>query len=208
MRRYETMVIIDPDLSEQDRTGLFDRIGERIAGQSGYLVERDEWGTRKLAYEIKKKPRGYYTRLDYCGSGELVNELERNFRIDDRFLKYMTVLLEEEVDVEALKEAAARKEAEEAAAKAEKEAAEAEKEASEAEKAAAEAEKKAAEEAAPAETESPVETETPEAASDTAAEAAPQAEPAAEAEPETGVEAKEETETPASSGDSEVKEGA
>jgi small subunit ribosomal protein S6 len=196
------MVIIDPDLSEQDRTGLFDRIGERITAQSGYLVERDEWGTRKLAYEIKNKPRGYYTRLDYCGSGELVNELERNFRIDDRFLKYMTVLLEKEVDVEALKEAAAQKEAEEAAARAEKEAAEAEKKA-------AEAEKKATEEAAAAaETESPAETEAPADESGEATEAAQQAEPAAEAAPETEDEAKAETESPASSGDSEVKEGA
>ncbi len=115
MRRYETMVIIDPEIPEQDRSGLFDRLGELITGQSGYLVECDEWGTRKLAYEIKKKPRGYYARLDYCGSGELVRELERNFRIDDRFLKYMTVLLDEEVDVEALKEEAARKKAEKAA---------------------------------------------------------------------------------------------
>jgi small subunit ribosomal protein S6 len=189
------MVIIDPEIPEQDRSGLFDRLGELITGQSGYLVECDEWGTRKLAYEIKKKPRGHYTRLDYCGSGELVNELERNFRIDDRFLKYMTVLIEKEVDVEALKEAAAQKEAEEAAARAEKEA--------------AEAEKKAAEEAAAtAESESPAETEAPAAESGEATEAAPQAEPAAEAAPETEDEAKAETETPASSGDSEVKEGA
>ncbi|MGD8367786.1 MAG: 30S ribosomal protein S6 [Desulfobacterales bacterium] len=115
MRRYETMVIIDPEIPEQDRSGLFDRLGELITGQSGYLVECDEWGTRKLAYEIKKKPRGYYARLDFCGSGELVRELERNFRIDDRFLKYMTVLLDEDADVEALKEEAARKKAEKAA---------------------------------------------------------------------------------------------
>jgi small subunit ribosomal protein S6 len=109
------MVIIDPEIPEQDRSGLFDRLGELITGQSGYLVECDEWGTRKLAYEIKKKPRGYYARLDFCGSGELVRELERNFRIDDRFLKYMTVLLDEDADVEALKEEAARKKAEKAA---------------------------------------------------------------------------------------------
>ena len=200
MRRYETMVIVDPDQPEQDRTGLLDRIDELIAGHSGYLVERDEWGTRKLAYEIKSKPRGYYTRLDYCGSGELVKELERNFRIDDRFLKYMTVLLDEDADVEALKEEAAQKEAEEAAAKAEKEAAEAEKkaaeEAAQAETEAAETEKKAAEEAAQAETEAASGSDAP----------AEEADAGPAPEPET--EAKSEPEAPAPDGDSEVKEGA
>ena len=72
MRRYETIVIVDPDVADQERTELFDRFGELIAGQSGYLVENDEWGSRKLAYPIKKKPRGFYLRLDYCGNGELV----------------------------------------------------------------------------------------------------------------------------------------
>ena len=74
------------------------------------LVLVDEWGSKKLAYDIKKKVRGYYVRLDYCGSGSLVNEIERSFRIDDRILKYMTVLLEKDVDIEAVKEEIARAE--------------------------------------------------------------------------------------------------
>jgi small subunit ribosomal protein S6 len=67
------------------------------------MVEVDEWGNRNLAYEIKKKTRGFYYRFDYCGSGALVDELERFFRIDDRVMKYMTVLIEQHVDIEALK---------------------------------------------------------------------------------------------------------
>jgi small subunit ribosomal protein S6 len=123
MRRYETIVILDPDLSEEERTGQYTRIRELIPAQDGLVVELDEWGIRKMAYAIKKKPRGFYLRIDYCGNGTLVDELERNFRIDDRYLKFMTVLLEEDVDLEALKEAMAKKEAEaaEAAAKAEAE---------------------------------------------------------------------------------------
>jgi small subunit ribosomal protein S6 len=70
----------------------------------------DEWGGKKLAYEIKKKARGYYVRLDYCGSGILVNEIERFFRIDDRILKYMTVLLDKDADIEAVKEEIAKAE--------------------------------------------------------------------------------------------------
>jgi small subunit ribosomal protein S6 len=64
----------------------------------------DDWGTRKLAYEIKKKERGYYVRFDFCGTGAVVDEIERFFRIDDRVLKYMTVLLDKIADIEKIKE--------------------------------------------------------------------------------------------------------
>jgi small subunit ribosomal protein S6 len=114
MRRYETFVIFDPDLSEDQRAPIVDRIKETITKQDGFLVEIDDWGSRKLAYEIKKKFRGYYSRLDYCGGGPLVNELERFFRIDDRVLKYMTVQLEESANLEKIKEEIAEAEAQKA----------------------------------------------------------------------------------------------
>ena len=108
MRRYETIFIVDNDLSEEDRSPIFEKLKDLIQQHSGLLVMVDEWGSKKLAYEIKKKARGYYVRLDYCGSGNLVNEIERFFRIDDRILKYMTVLLDKNVDIEAVKEEIAR----------------------------------------------------------------------------------------------------
>ncbi len=104
MRRYETIFIIDPDLSEEERSPLFERLKDLFSQHKGLLVLVDEWGTQKLAYEIKKKARGYYVRLDYCGTGTLVNEIERFFRIDDRVLKYLTVLFEKDVDIESVKE--------------------------------------------------------------------------------------------------------
>jgi small subunit ribosomal protein S6 len=116
MRRYETIIIIDPDLSEEDRSPLFERFEGLIPQLEGMAVEFDEWGVRKLAYEVKKKTRGYYLRLDYCGTGALVDEIERFCRIDDRVLKYMTVLLDKDVDLEALKKAMAEAEAKQAAA--------------------------------------------------------------------------------------------
>ena len=108
MRRYETIFIVDNDLSEEDRSPIFDKLKDLIQQHSGLLVMVDEWGGKKLAYEIKKKARGYYVRLDYCGSGILVNEIERFFRIDDRILKYMTVVLDKDVDIETVKEEIAR----------------------------------------------------------------------------------------------------
>ncbi len=102
MRRYETIVIVDSDLSEDDRTSLFNRVKEIISQQEGVLIEEDLWGAKKLAYPIKKKPRGFYARFDYCGMGPVVDEMERFFRIDDRAMKYLTVQLEEEADAEQI----------------------------------------------------------------------------------------------------------
>ncbi len=104
MRRYETFVIVDPDISPEQREPVVARVKELIVQQDGFLVFEDVWGDRKLAYEIKKKERGYYIRFDYCGLSELVNEIERFFRIDDRVLKYMTVVLDKDVDLEKVRE--------------------------------------------------------------------------------------------------------
>lgn len=113
MRRYETIFIVDSELSDEGRNPILDRIRDLMQQHKGFLVKIDEWGAKKLAYEIKKKSRGYYICLNYCGHGTLVNEIERFFRIDDRMLKYMTVLLEKDADLDQIKEEMAQAEAEE-----------------------------------------------------------------------------------------------
>jgi len=111
MRRYETFLIIDPDLSEDQRVPLIGRVEDLITQMDGFLIAIDDWGERKLAYNIKKKGRGYYVRFDYCGLAPLVNEIERFFRIDDRALKFMTVLLNANPDLDKIKEEKAAAEA-------------------------------------------------------------------------------------------------
>lgn len=104
MRRYETIVIMDPDISDDDRGSLVTRILEIMAQKNGTLLEQDDWGVKRLAYDIRKKIRGYYVRFDYCGMGDLVDEIERFFRINDKFLKYMTVVLDKDADIEKIRE--------------------------------------------------------------------------------------------------------
>jgi len=118
MRRYETVCIVDPSLSTEEAQPLFDKLTDLIGTHQGLMVKLDDWGHKRLAYEIKKQTRGYYILLDYCGNGSLVKELERNMRLDDRVLKYMTVCVAKEVDeaaikteIEAAEEAATAKEA-------------------------------------------------------------------------------------------------
>jgi len=102
LRRYETILIAHVDLSEDELSNLIARYGGIVTGQKGILIKVERWGKRRLAYLIRKQARGFYILIDYAGVSDVVNELERNLKIDDKILKYMTVLKAETVDVEAL----------------------------------------------------------------------------------------------------------
>ena len=106
MRKYETVFISDPDLQDQTRADLFDKVRNIIAKENGILLNFEEWGNKKLAYEIKKKTRGQYVCVTYGGTGDLINELERNFRLSDDVLKFMTILLSDNVTAEQLEQEA------------------------------------------------------------------------------------------------------
>ena len=98
MKRYETIFITFPDLADEDQQNIFGKVKDLIPQEGGTILNFDEWGLKNLAYEIKKQTRGHYVYIDYTGSGGLVKELERVMRIDDRVMKYMTVLTDEEFD--------------------------------------------------------------------------------------------------------------
>ena len=126
MRMYETIFIADPDLQDEVRKDLFEKFKNILVQEGGILANFDDWGNKKLAYEIAKKSRGHYVCMTYGGTGKLITELERNFRLDDKVLKYMTILLEKDVDPEALKQQIDAEAKAEAEATAEAEAAKAE----------------------------------------------------------------------------------
>ncbi|MDX9721743.1 MAG: 30S ribosomal protein S6 [Myxococcota bacterium] len=102
-REYETVFILRPDILEEDKTKVLDRIQGIMDRLSGHILKSEEWGKRKLAYRIKKNSHGLYYYYRYLGFSDLVGELERNMRILDPVLKYMTLKLEDDVDPEARK---------------------------------------------------------------------------------------------------------
>ena len=102
MRRYETILITHVDLSEDELSSLITRYGDIVTGQKGILVKVERWGKRRLAYLIKKQARGFYILIDYAGVSAVINELERNLKIDEKILKFMTVLKADKVDPEVL----------------------------------------------------------------------------------------------------------
>ncbi len=100
MRKYETIFISNSDLQEKKQKELFEKAQNIVTQQGGEVIDFDEWGNKKLAYEIKKKSHGFYVCMTYGGSGEVVDELERIFRLDDNILKFMTILKNENISIE------------------------------------------------------------------------------------------------------------
>jgi small subunit ribosomal protein S6 len=112
LKRYETILIANADMRDEEQNSLIARYSGIISGQKGTLVKIDNWGKRKLAYAIKKQTRGIYVLFEYAGESFIVNELERNLKIDDKILKFMTVLIEKALEPSALeKELAEMKQA-------------------------------------------------------------------------------------------------
>ncbi len=109
MRRYESVWVVHGDLPDEDVKSTIDKFTRIISSAGGMLVGLDDWGRRKLAYKVKGTVRGYYLLADFAGTPATVKELERNYRIDDRIIRYHTVKKSDQVNLEALQaEIAAR----------------------------------------------------------------------------------------------------
>lgn len=98
MRKYETFFIVDPDLSDDVTAAVDDKVRAVVSNNGGNVLSYTPWGKKKLAYPVKKRTRGLYVLMEYAGGPELVAELERNMRLDERVLKFITVLLDERYD--------------------------------------------------------------------------------------------------------------
>lgn len=101
MRKYECFIIIDADLPDDAIAGVDDKIKNVVAGNGGTVLDYVPWGKKKLAYPVKKRTRGHYVLMEFAGAAGLVAELERNMRLDERILKFITVMLEDRYDPQA-----------------------------------------------------------------------------------------------------------
>ena len=95
MRRYETIFILNPDLEDEQAQSAIEKAKGIITQNSGEILKVEDWGKRKLAYEVKKKTKGHYILIHFTGSPALVSELERNFRVMDAVIKFQSVRLDE-----------------------------------------------------------------------------------------------------------------
>jgi small subunit ribosomal protein S6 len=90
MKDYETMVIVDAMISDEAIAREISSIRERIEGK-GEIIRIDEWGKRKMAYQINKKSHGFYSVFYYKAESTVVAELEKNFRINENILRWLTL---------------------------------------------------------------------------------------------------------------------
>jgi small subunit ribosomal protein S6 len=98
MRKFETLLLLSPELSVEARTVVLDGLKAVIDREGGRMLTEDVWGMRDLAYPVQKQMRGFYVRLEYAAPGALVAELERNIRIADGIFKFVTVKLADSVE--------------------------------------------------------------------------------------------------------------
>lgn len=99
MKKYETLLLLSPELGGEARTSLIEGFKGVIEREGGKIEAEDHWGMRDLAYPVQKQMRGYYVRLEYvCEAVTLVAELERNIRIADGIFKFITVKLADTVE--------------------------------------------------------------------------------------------------------------
>ena len=116
MRRYETIYILRPTLSEDEITKVVENTNQIILDEKGTIIELNKWGMKKLAYLIKKESQGYYVYCEYAGSPAAVAEIERKFRIDDSVLRYLTIKTAVSISEEQIQQAVGEVTARETAA--------------------------------------------------------------------------------------------
>jgi small subunit ribosomal protein S6 len=101
-KEYETIYILRSDVDADTADKVQGRVAEVVGRDNGKLVKVESWGRRKLAYPVGKQKKGVYIYVKYVGRGGLVQELERNLKLQDTVLKFQTVLTNEEVDVQSV----------------------------------------------------------------------------------------------------------
>lgn len=100
-REYETTYILRPNTTNEGVAEVNARIKGIIEGMGGKIIKVDNWGKRRLAYEVAKERKGIYLYWQYLANPGVVEETERNLRMLDSVIRYLTVKVDEDVDVNA-----------------------------------------------------------------------------------------------------------
>lgn len=95
---YETIIIVRPDIEDSAVFGIAEKVESIVLGASGHVLDREDWGKRKLSYPIAKHQRGHYLRLNFLCAPALVAEIERRIRNEDDVVRFMTLKLGTDVD--------------------------------------------------------------------------------------------------------------
>jgi small subunit ribosomal protein S6 len=97
MRHYEIVFMVHPDQSEQV-PGMVERYSETVTSNGGTIHRLEDWGRRQLAYPINKLHKAHYVLLNVEATGEVIEELETNFRYNDAVLRSLVMRKDEAIN--------------------------------------------------------------------------------------------------------------
>jgi len=95
VKLYEAIVIFDPALSDKEVEAEVGAVKDVVTRKGGELLEIQQWGKRRLAYEIRKRKEGTYVLLQFRAALQLLSELDRHFKLNEAVLRHMVVKVEE-----------------------------------------------------------------------------------------------------------------
>ncbi|MBS6106661.1 MULTISPECIES: 30S ribosomal protein S6 [Anaerococcus] len=94
MNNYEAVLIFKADMQDADRTALLERF-KTIISENGEVTDVDDWGKRRLAYEINDLKEGYYYIVNFKSQPDHISEFERRLRLSDFIIRYMVIRKED-----------------------------------------------------------------------------------------------------------------
>jgi small subunit ribosomal protein S6 len=103
VREYEFTLITSGQLTEADTKTVLEKYENLLTAEGGQIIKKNVWGSRKLAFPIKKQYRGHYVNYDLAANSASIAEAERLMKIDDSVLRYLNVKLADEVNVDERK---------------------------------------------------------------------------------------------------------
>ena len=89
MNKYESLYVINAELTEEETKSVVEKFAKVITDNGGEIEKIDEWGKRRLAYPINYQTEGYYVLVLFCAEGYVPAELQRNLKNDERIMRYV-----------------------------------------------------------------------------------------------------------------------
>jgi small subunit ribosomal protein S6 len=99
LRTYELVYVVSPDATDEQVTDLHNQVDAVVQRMNGQIEKTDNWGRRKLAYEIGRHKEGTYVLQVIKGNGDLMKEIDRRLRVTDLVIRHLTVRVDEEQGV-------------------------------------------------------------------------------------------------------------
>ncbi len=96
MSYYESIFILHPDLNSEQSEKITEAMAGVVEKNGGKIHVIDNWGVKRLAYEVKKQRKGHYVLMQFAGDGGALQELERSYRLNDGVIKYMTLKIRQD----------------------------------------------------------------------------------------------------------------